>query len=283
MLSVIIPSHNRAVYLKEAIDSVLCQVPKPLEVIVVDDGSTDGTWQILNSYNSSIAAIRQPRMGVSGARNAGIRRAKGEWIAFLDSDDLWLPGKLAAQVDYLHRSPSPGICQTQEIWIRNGKRLNPSKVHKKPQGECFTLLLERCLVSPSAVMIHRAIFDEVGLFDESLPACEDYDLWLRIGCRYPVGLIDKSLIIKRGGHADQLSATVPALDRFRIQSIIKLLRGGRLKPEQEMAAIECLRRKSRIYVEGCFKRGKSAEAEEVLDTVHRTVSALDGGTQISLQ
>jgi GT2 family glycosyltransferase len=181
-------------------------------------------------------------------------------------------------VDYLNRYPDPGICQTQELWIRNGKRLNPGKVHQKPQGECFALLLERCLVSPSAVMIHRAIFDEVGLFDESLPACEDYDLWLRIGCLYPLGLVDKPLIIKRGGHSDQLSATIPALDRFRIQSLMKLLRSGRLKPVQERATVDCLLRKSRIYAEGCSKRGKRAEAEEVLRAVHRVISELDCAT-----
>lgn len=274
MLSVVIPSYNRASYLKEAVDSVLRQNPRPLEVIVVDDGSTDETAEVLKSFGSSIIAIRQARMGVSAARNTGIRNARGRWIAFLDSDDLWLPGKLAAQMDYLGKNPGPGICQTQEIWIRNGKRLNPRKIHEKPQGERFDLLLERCLVSPSAVAIHREIFDEVGLFDESLPACEDYDLWLRIGCRYPIGLVDKPLIIKRGGHPDQLSAVTPALDRFRIQAIMKILRSGKLSPVQENAAVDCLLRKSRIYVQGCLKRGKSVEAENISKAVHQTISEL---------
>ncbi|MFP5213017.1 MAG: glycosyltransferase family 2 protein, partial [Acidobacteriota bacterium] len=189
---------------------------------------------------------------------------RGEWIALLDSDDLWLAGKLAAQMAYLSANPHIRICQTEETWLRNGSRLNPKKYHQKPEGYCFPLLLERCLLSPSAVMIHRGLFDEVGLFDESLPACEDYDLWLRIGCRHPIGLVREPLIVKRGGHSDQLSSSVPALDRYRIRALEKLLRSGVLSEEQREQAFDVLSLKCRVYGEGCGRRGRAEEAEAVL-------------------
>jgi glycosyltransferase involved in cell wall biosynthesis len=265
MVSVIIPTYNRRDYLKEALESVFAQSFHEMEVIVVDDGSTDGTAAALRSFGDAVRCVAQPHSGVSSARNKGIRVAAGEWLAFLDSDDLWLPRKLAVQLDYIEAHPGIRICQTEEVWIRNGCRLNPRKYHKKPAGHCFSLLLDRCLVSPSAVMIHRDIFREVGYFDESLPACEDYDLWLRIGCRYPLGLIEEPLIVKRGGHADQLSSTVPSLDRYRIQAIVKMLRSGSLDDGQRQLALDALNRKCRVYGSGCSKRGRSEEARAILD------------------
>jgi glycosyltransferase involved in cell wall biosynthesis len=262
-VSVIVPTFNRSAFVKEAVASVLAQNGVAMEVIVVDDGSTDGTSDVLESYGAAIRCLKRSHGGVSAARNTGILAAGGEWLAFLDSDDLWRPGKLAAQFDYFSRNPEMKICQTDEIWIRNGLRLNPKLYHQKPQGHCFPLLLERCLVSPSAVIIHRDLFDEVGLFDESLPACEDYDLWLRIGCRRPIGLVPKPLIVKRGGHADQLTATVPALDLYRIQSLAKLLRTAPLDPVQQRLAMQILERKCLIYGEGCRKRGKAEEAASI--------------------
>jgi len=271
MISVIIPTYNRKAAVHEAVTSVLSQKGvdfNALEVIVVDDGSTDDTPSLLepltNTPGSPVRCLRQAHAGVSAARNHGIREAAGEWLAFLDSDDLWLPRKLAVQMDYLAHHPEIKICQTEEIWIRNGLRLNPKKYHQKPEGHCFPLILDRCLVSPSAVMIHRDIFREVGFFDEALPACEDYDLWLRIGCRHPIGLVKDPLIIKHGGHPDQLSATVPALDRYRIHSLVNLLRREPLDAEQRHAALTVLDRKCRVYAEGCRKRGRMEEAEAVL-------------------
>ncbi|MCE5244835.1 MAG: glycosyltransferase [Syntrophobacteraceae bacterium] len=263
VISVIIPTWNRREQLLEAVASVLAQRCAEMEIIVVDDGSTDGTAEALESFGSRVACLYQPRAGVSAARNRGIEASRGEWLAFLDSDDLWLPEKLSAQMDFFSRHPEAGICQTEEVWIRNGRRLNPKNYHRKPEGRCFPLLLERCLVSPSAVMIHRNVFEEVGLFDESLPACEDYDLWLRIGCRMPIGLVKRPLVVKRGGHADQLSATVPALDRYRIRALEKILRSGALDAEQRQAAMDMLEHKCRIYGEGCRRRGREDEAGRV--------------------
>ena len=258
LISVIIPTYNRGWIIKEAIDSVLAQDYVNFELIVVDDGSTDDTHDILNSYQSNFLVLRQNNKGVSSARNRGLAAASGHFIAFLDSDDTWLPQKLSRQVDFFQSNPDALICQTEEIWIRNSVRVNPKKRHKKPSGMIFEPSLSLCLVSPSAVMIKKNLFEEVGLFDETLPACEDYDLWLRVSCRHPVHLIDTPLIIKRGGHDDQLSAS-PGLDKFRIKAIKKVIESGLLSAAQYQTAVETLKEKCDIYASGCRKRGRMDE------------------------
>jgi len=263
LVSVVIPAYNRAGMLREAVDSVLAQEFRDFELIVVDDGSTDETPRLLDAYGRQIAVVRQPNRGVSAARNAGVAAASGRLIAFLDSDDLWLPAKLASQVQFFDSHPDALICQTEEIWIRNGRRVNPRLRHKKRSGMIFEPSLQLCLVSPSAVMMRRNLFDVVGLFDETLPACEDYDLWLRVGCRLPVHLIDAPLIVKRGGHPDQLSGSA-GLDRYRIRSLVKLLESDLLSAAQRAAAVTVLRQKAAIYAKGCLKRGRKAEALDYL-------------------
>jgi len=261
LISVIIPTYNRATVLPRAIASVLAQKGVSFELIVVDDGSTEKQD---DDKPSSIRFFRQEEnRGPSAARNLGIRESKGQWIAFLDSDDEWKPGKLKAQLKFFEEHPDYLICQTEEIWIRNGQRVNPMKKHQKCSGPIFEKCLPLCIVSPSAVMLHRRLFDEVGLFDESLPACEDYDLWLRIAAKYPVGLISKPYIIKYGGHADQRSREFPAMDRFRIQSLAKILSQNILTPEQADAARRTLEEKAGIFIQGALKRGKREDAEEI--------------------
>ena len=259
MVSVIIPTFNRGWIIQEAIDSVLAQDFTDFELILVDDGSTDDTGQILEAYGRDLTVYRQSNRGVSAARNRGIAAATGRLIAFLDSDDLWLPRKLSSQVDFFNSNPDAVINQTEEIWIRNGVRVNPRTRHHKISGMIFERSLALCLVSPSAVMMRRSLFDEVGLFDEDLPACEDYDLWLRLSWRYPVHLIETPLIIKRGGHADQLSKA-PGLDKFRIQSLKKIIENGHLEEDAYQAAVKALQEKCAIFAGGCRKRGKNDEA-----------------------
>ena len=258
-VSVIIPTYNRGWVLAEAIDSVLSQEFSDYELIVVDDGSTDNTREVLGSYGRDITVLQQANRGVSAARNRGIAASQAPLVAFLDSDDLWLPPKLGRQVEFFKNNPEALICQTEEHWVRNGKRVNPKRRHQKISGMIFVPSLALCLVSPSAVMIRKTLFDAVGPFDESLPACEDYDLWLRVSCRYPVFLIDEPLIVKRGGHPDQLS-TAAGLDKFRIQSLKKLIESGRLSEKQELAALKTLREKCSVYAGGCRKRGRADEA-----------------------
>lgn len=267
-VSVIIPTFNRAWTLSSAIDSVLAQSFQDFELIIVDDGSTDNTNALLTQYGDTIQVLPQANRGVSAARNRGIHAARGRLIAFLDSDDEWMPEKLAVQVEFFKQNPTLQICQTEEIWIRKGQHVNPKKRHKKPAGDIFKPSLHLCLVSPSAVMLRRALFERVGFFDEALPACEDYDMWLRISCHYPVGLIDTPLIIKRGGHADQLSR-MAGLDQYRIQSIVKLMESGHLSDNQKQAAVAVLVEKCRIYANGCRKRDKFEEADYFEDLARR--------------
>ena len=275
LISVIIPTYNRKTLLSRAIDSVFAQKDADFELIIVDDGSTeklDGGWSSTdgdkpNSIRHPPSIIRFFRLekncGPAAARNLGIKEAKSEWVAFLDSDDEWKPGKLKAQLEFFRKNPDHLICQTEEIWVRNGKRVNPMKKHKKSGGWIFEKCLPLCIISPSAVMIHRKLFHEVGLFDESLPACEDYDLWLRIAAKHPVGLIEKPYLLKYGGHVDQRSREFPAMDRFRIRSLAKILSQNILTPEQTFAARQTLEQKSRIFIAGALKRGKAKEAEEI--------------------
>ncbi|MGD9333164.1 MAG: glycosyltransferase [Desulfobacterales bacterium] len=258
-VSVIIPTYNRAWCLSEAIDSVLAQTFQDMELIVVDDGSTDDTDTILAGYGGQARLLRQTNQGVSAARNHGMRYARGDLLAFLDSDDLWHPDKLLRQAAFFDTHPEAMICQNEEIWMRRGVRVNPKRRHRKPSGWIFEASLALCLVSPSAVMMRRGLLEDMGGFDESLPACEDYDLWLRVSLRYPIHLLEEPLVIKRGGHADQLSAAA-GLDRFRIQSLDKILGSEPLTVDQARSAAAMLREKCRIYAAGCRKRGKHEEA-----------------------
>jgi glycosyltransferase involved in cell wall biosynthesis len=265
-VSVIIPTYNRGWILNEAIDSVLAQTFDAYEVIVVDDGSEDNTAEILKNYSNKIRIIHQKNKGVSAARNLGIKSSSGRFIALLDSDDLWLPEKLERQISFFRKNSGAMICQTQEIWIRKGKRVNPCKHHKKLSGMIFEPSLSLCLVSPSAVMFKRELLETVGFFDESLYACEDYDLWLRVSLKFPVYLIDEALIIKRGGHDDQLSRS-PMLDKYRIVAIKKLLNQNLLTTEQRRAASIIFKEKCIIYATGCKKRGRHDEANEIMRLV----------------
>ena len=259
LISVIIPTFNRGTFLTRTVESVLQQTFQNLELIVVDDGSTDDTRERLEVYKNRITYDFQENRGVSAARNLGLSLAQGTWIAFLDSDDYWLPAKLEAQVRFFAENPQALICQTEEIWIRHGRRVNPQKKHRKFSGDIFSPSLIRCIVSPSAVMIHREFLNQIGPFDESLQACEDYDLWLRISCRFPVFLIEEPLVVKQGGHLDQLSRRIPFLDRFRIQALVKILGSNLLSLDRQETALQELNKKCRIYGQGCMKRGRKEE------------------------
>lgn len=259
-VSVIIPTYNRRELIVRSLASVLLQKEVSFELIVVDDGSTDGTPEMIHLKFPQVTLIKQSNAGPAAARNRGVEAARGDWMAFLDSDDEWKPGKLAAQLDYLKSRPGLLVCQTEEIWIRNGRRVNPMKKHQKFGGMIFEKCLPLCMVSPSAAMIHRAIFETVGPFDEALPACEDYDLWLRIASRFPIGFMEEAYVIKYGGHEDQQSRKFPVMDRFRIQALSKILQSGVLNPSQSKATRQELEKKIDIVAKGAEKRGKVEEA-----------------------
>lgn len=252
-ISVIIPSYNRIHTLIRAIDSVLGQDSPVDEIIVVDDGSNDGTAEQISRLYPTLRLIQQSNRGVSAARNAGINQACHAWIAFLDSDDSWLPGKISQIRQAQNRLPEFRLFHSDEIWIRNGVRVNAMKKHLKTGGWIFERCLPRCVISPSSVVLHRSLLQSVGLFDESLPACEDYDLWLRVCHQYPVHYIDRPLITKYGGHKDQLSKQYWGIDRFRIHSIHRLLQQGELSESDYAVAMSTLIGKLEILLKGAKK------------------------------
>ncbi len=274
-ISVIIPTWNRWPRVGEAVASVLRQTLEPLEVLVVDDGSDDGTANALTAMLAGDAwgdadrarcrILRQGQRGVSAARNVGIGASRGKWLAFLDSDDLWQVDKLERQMAALGEAQDGGqsfdLCHCDEIWIRNGRRVNPRRRHAKEGGWIYQHCLPLCAISPSAVLIRRDVFERFGGFDESLPACEDYDLWLRLCAELPVLYVDEPLVIKHGGHQDQLSRRTPALDRYRIQALSKSLANAAVRGEDRRQTLAMLSAKIEVYGAGARKRGRLEEAD----------------------
>ena len=258
-ISVIIPTYNRKHTLQRAIDSVLSQTFKPYEIIIVDDGSKDGTKEWLLQNYPSVQYIHQPNNGVSSARNKGIQISQGSWIALLDSDDEWMPEKLEYQSRFVEVNKDSSFCHTNEIWIRNGVRVNQMKKHKKYGGDIFKHCLDICRISPSSSIINKDVFEEVGAFDESLTVCEDYDLWLRVTAKFNILFLDEPLIKKYGGHLDQLSRVPEGIEQYRIRSLEKILSMGSLTETQFRSAKDMLIHKLNIYAKGLKKRDKYEE------------------------
>ena len=257
-ISVVIPSYNRKYFLKRSIDSAINQTKKPLEIIVVDDGSTDGTEAMIKSDYDFVKFIKQKNKGVSAARNIGIKVSIGEWICFLDSDDEWKKDKLEKQINAMKCNPGYKFFHSNEIWIKNGLRINQKKKHKKYGGDIFDKCLDMCRISPSSVMIDKTVFDEVGNFNEDLVVCEDYELWLRICDKYRVFFIDEPLIIKHGGHQGQLSYSIESIENHRIKALEYLILGN-LNRKNKRHAIQMLLSKLNIYLKGLVKRRKNDE------------------------
>jgi len=276
MVSAIIVTYNRASFLVEAIDSVLAQSyfqknPGDWELIIVDDGSTDETPELVGRYvekDSRVKYFHCQHGGVSAARNYGLKMAAGNFIAFLDSDDLWLPDKTQVQISYLRAFPDARFCLTEEIWIRNGRRVNQGKRHQKFSGWVLDKVLPLCLLSLSSAMFRRELFEEIGDFDESLPVCEDYDLGLRIALRFPYHFLPSPLIVKRGGHPDQLSKKYWGMDRWRVQALEKALALAEKEEDKELIIAE-IKKKCRILADGFMKRGRLEEARFYLEKINR--------------
>ncbi len=255
-ISVVIPCLNRVNELQRALQSVYRQTKQPDQIIVVDDGSEQPLEPEISPFFPKVDWLAQENRGVSSARNFGIQNASGDWIALLDSDDEWTPEKLESHIWIHHQKPDLLASHTNEIWIRNGNQVVPPKYLDKSTHGLFQRSLARCLICPSSAFIHRSIFKKIGSFDETLPACEDYDFWLRLLAEEEIELIDKKLTIKHGGHSDQLSTSTWGLDRFRIKSLEKILGHSKLSLLQTKAIIETLIHKSAILIKGSKKRGK---------------------------
>lgn len=269
-VSAIIPTYNRLPMLKKAVDSVLNQDFEDFELIVVDDGSTDGTGEAMKQFGGRVKLIQHSEnKGVSAARNEGILHSKGKYIAFLDSDDLWIKEKLKIQVAFLDDNPQYPLCYTDEIWIRRGKRVNPRFKHAKYSGWIFEKCLPLCMISPSSAMMRKTLFPKVGLFDEALPVCEDYDFWLRISARFPIFFINRRLIIKLGGHPDQLSQRSWGNDCYRVIALEKLLSEPYITSEERGMILEEMKRKCQILSTGFFKRGNEVEGRHYQEMMRR--------------
>ena len=261
-ISAIIPTFNRRQTLKRAIQSVVMQTYTPYEIIIVDDGSDDGTKEWLKDNYPNVKYIYQMNSGVSSARNKGIKFARGDWIALLDSDDEWLPSKLKDQANEIELNPAAKFLHTNEIWIRNGVRVNQMKKHKKYGGYIFEKCLDMCRISPSSVLIKKDIFEKIGMFDETLKVCEDYDLWLRFASKYPVHFLDQPLVKKYGGHSDQLSKVDDGIESYRIRSLKKIMISGILNKKQKTITKDVLVKKMFIYAKGLEKRNKIRELND---------------------
>ncbi len=259
LVSVVIPTYNRAKLLLEALESVFHQTYDRFEVIVVDDGSTDGTSSVVSGPN--LVYLSVVHTGLPGLlRNIGIRRSQGAYIAFLDSDDLWEPTKLARQVALLKEYPETLVCHSAESWIRNEHAVSQASQKHRRKGYLYEDSLRKCIISPSTVMLDRRVFSQIGLFREDIEIAEDYELWLRVTAKYLVGYIDEPLATKRGGHSDQLSQKYGQIEIFRIHALTALIEGSGLNDEQQIGARSELARKCRIYAAGCLKRGRHEEA-----------------------
>ncbi|MFQ5903578.1 MAG: glycosyltransferase [Candidatus Binatia bacterium] len=261
-ISVIIPVHNRRRWIGPCVDSVLEQTLRPKEIIVVDDDSEDGTLKALAPYKDRLTVLAQSEnRGVAAARNRGIAQSSSPWVCFLDSDDLWHKDKLNRQWQFFQAHPFYEILQCDEIWIRNGRRVNPCKHHEKPQGWIWKPSLARCLVSPSAVMMRRTLVERMGGFDEDLPVCEDYDLWIRIAREHVVGLDPSLSVIKHGGHEGQLSRRYTAMDSFRVKALLKALKEEK-DPRHRTELIRVLKEKLAVLLKGSNKRMKFEKCRE---------------------
>jgi glycosyltransferase involved in cell wall biosynthesis len=288
-VSVIIPAFNRWPLLSEAVTSVMRQRDIDFELIIVDDGSTDETAARLPRLVSELSSahpvqfLRTDNHGPAAARNRGVDAARALLIAFLDSDDLWQPGKLSRQFEYMKHKPECQVSQTEEIWNRRGVRVNPGRRHRKRAGNFFLDSLRTCLISPSAVMMRTSIFHELGGFDEDMRAAEDYDLWLRLLLRHEVDLLPDRLVIRRAGHPGQLSSTMPALDRFRILALLKLLLRSDLGATQRGAVCDVLVEKCGVYGKGAKRRGKTSEAAWIAGLAEMADEAWRGWADSTLE
>ena len=263
-LSVIIPTFNRVETLERALSSVFAQsLPDSImsmQVIVVDDGSSDGTSEMVANLFPQVEYLQQENSGVSRTRNLGIQAASGEWLALLDSDDQWLDDKLIKQFELLQQSGLL-VCHGEEIWIRNGVRVNQMNKHQKFGGWIFEKCLPLCAMSPSSIIIHQSVLAAVGLFDEQLPVCEDYDLWLRITAKFEVAFEPQPCIKKFGGHDDQLSRQYWGMDRYRVIALDKILKTD-LTAKQRIAANTMINTKLNILLSGAQKHNNTALQQE---------------------
>ncbi len=253
-ISVIIPTLNRVNLLKRALRSVLNQTLPPDEIIVIDNGSTDDTKNMIKDNFQNIKYYYLHDKGVSKARNLGIKNSNSEWLSFLDSDDEWHRKKLEKQINFIKYNSKCKFVHSNEVWLRNGIHLNQLKKHKKKGGNIFKNCLKMCCISPSSVILKKNIFYDYGFFDEGFQVCEDYEMWLRISAKEEICFLEDKLLIKHGGHKDQLSKKFWGMDRFRVYAIEKNLLNNNFSEYQNGLAKFFLLQKLEVIINGAKKR-----------------------------
>ena len=264
IISIIIPVYNRSNLLREAVKSVIYQNFRDFELIIADDCSEENIKKTLETITQiesiSLKYLKlQRHSGMPGfVRNSGCKIAEGSYIAFLDSDDLWLPDKLEKQVALITKNIS--ICHTREIWQRGDKVVSQSSQRHKREGDIFEDSLIKCIIGPSTVIMERGLFEKHGGFREDIEIAEDYELWLRITESTQVAYIDEPLVIKRAGDWEQLSEKYGQIEIFRIKALKELVEKSFFKSDKMNLAKKVLSEKCRIYASGCRKRGKDSEA-----------------------
>lgn len=277
MVDVVIPSYNRKELLKRAIRSVQNQTCKDWNLWVVDDGSSDGTPdELAKAFPPLDFPIRfislKTNRGVSFARNRGIEKGSGEWVAFLDSDDEWLPEKLETQLKFSKENPEFSLIHCNEIWLREDTLLPQKKKHKKQGGRIFIPSTRLCCISPSAAILRRSLLKELGLFREDFPVCEDYEMWLRVTSRYSVGFVEEALVIKHGGHGDQLSRRYSAMDYWRVKALKDYLKDKNLSHEEKRQVREVLKEKGQILLKGYEKYRNFKNKKEIETLLQKVIS-----------
>lgn len=267
-VSIVIPVFNRTEPLERALQSIQKQTFQDYEMIVVDDHSTDDIFSVSKKYGAKY--LKTIGKGVSAARNTGIQSSDSDLLAFLDSDDEWLPHKLELQMQYLAQNQNCSIVHSNELWIRNGLPVNQGLKHQKMGGRIFSQCTELCLIAPSSVLVRRSLLNQVGLFDESFPVCEDFDFWLRITATEDIGFISEPLVIKHGGHQDQLSMQFHSMDLWRVRALAKHLNNSKLSESENLALRTSLKKKCEILLKG-FKKHQNFEN---VNEVERYLKAL---------
>lgn len=254
-----------------ALKSVHAQTFLDYEVLIVDDGSTDESLLQLQELKQQLKPtqnwhiISQQHSGVSVARNNGVAHAQGQWIAFLDSDDEWIAQKLEKQMAYLEHNKECHIVYNNEVWVRNGKKVNPPQKHKKGAGNIFLASTKECLIGCSTVVMKKTLFQSVGGFRPDFIVCEDYDLWLKITAQHDVGYISETLTVKYGGRSDQLSNSIKCMDHYRVMSLQSILSNRFVRAQDKKDIYALILQKCEILLNGYLKHKNMQNYQDVFE------------------
>ncbi len=265
LVDVIIPAYERPHLLREAIDSVLAQTLTSLRLIIVDDASPLPLAEQMHLKDNRVKFLRLARnTGPGGARNAGVADGHAPFVAFLDSDDLWVSSKLKKQIAQFTGDPSLQWVHANEEWQRHGKTVLQRSEHRKQGGVFLERAFARCLIANSAVMFRRSFYEKHSGFNAHFPVCSDFELWLRMLADTPVGFMDEALVIKRAGDWQQVSST-PETDRYRVLALHRFYRQHKNIPRFEKLASTLFDEaiyKCQILLKGAVKYGRPDRARK---------------------